>query len=128
MFQAEARRCKEILDNVNLNKKDKHFCVFDEIYSGTNPEEAVISATSFLKYLVKNKNVSCLITTHFIKVCKNLKDDINFANFNMLSVTDGNNNLNYKYEIVKGISNVKGGIHVLRKLNYPKEIMNSLVN
>ena len=128
LFQAEARRCKEILDIINLNKKDKHFCVFDEIYSGTNPEEAVTSATSFLKYLVKNKNVSCLITTHFIKVCKKLNDDVNFANFNMKTTTDVNKSLTYKYELTKGISNVKGGIHVLRKLNYPIEIMNSLVN
>jgi hypothetical protein len=128
LFQAEARRCKEIIDIIDFNKEDKHFCVFDEIYSGTNPEEAVVSATSFLKYLVKNKNVSCLITTHFIKICKNLKNDTNFANFNMDSIVDNNKNLTHKYKIVKGISNIKGGIQVLRKLNYPKEIMNSLVN
>ena len=128
LFQAEARRCKEIIDIISLNKNDTHFCVFDEIYSGTNPEEAVISATSFLKYLVKNKNVSCLITTHFIKVCKKLNNDINFTNFKMNTTIDNNKNLTYKYEISKGISDIKGGIHVLRKLNYPKEIMNSLVN
>ena len=127
LFQAEARRCKEIIDIINSNKSDKHFCVFDEIYSGTNPEEAVVSATSFLKYLVKNKNISCLITTHFIKICKKLKSDVNFENFNMSSVIDTNKNLTYKYKIVKGISNIKGGIQVLRKLNYPKEIMNSLI-
>ena len=118
---------EEIIDIINSNKSDKHFCVFDEIYSGTNPEEAVVSATSFLKYLVKNKNISCLITTHFIKICKKLKSDVNFENFNMSSVIDTNKNLTYKYKIVKGISNIKGGIQVLRKLNYPKEIMNSLI-
>ena len=128
LFQAEARRCKEILDIINLNKDEKHFCVFDEIYSGTNPEEAIVSATSFLKYLVKNKNVSCVITTHFIKVCKKLKNNNDFANYNMFSIVDANKNLIYKYKIVKGISNIKGGIQVLRNLNYPKEIMNSLVN
>ena len=37
------------------------------------------------------------------------------------------NTRTYKYKIVKGISNIKGGIQVLRKLNYPKEIMNSLI-
>ena len=45
----------------------------------------------------------------------------------MSSVIDTNKNLTYKYKIVKGISNIKGGIQVLRKLNYPKEIMNSLI-
>ena len=42
LFQSEARRCKEILDIIDNNKKDSHLCVFDELYSGTNPEEAVI--------------------------------------------------------------------------------------
>jgi energy-coupling factor transporter ATP-binding protein EcfA2 len=50
LFQAEARRCKEILDQVmdikDKNKKQRHFCVFDELYSGTNPYEAIFSGDS----------------------------------------------------------------------------------
>ena len=57
LFQAEARRCKEILDIIQSKKKERHFCVFDELYSGTNPDEAVISATAFMKYMIKNKNL-----------------------------------------------------------------------
>jgi DNA mismatch repair ATPase MutS len=68
LFQAEARRCKEIIDSINTYDDDTHFCVFDELYSGTNPEEAELSATAFMKYLTKRKKVSCLLTTHFIKV------------------------------------------------------------
>jgi energy-coupling factor transporter ATP-binding protein EcfA2 len=37
LFQAEARRCKEILDIIIENKKDSHFCAFDELYSVTIP-------------------------------------------------------------------------------------------
>ena len=49
LFQAEARRCKEILDSLTNNSdKERHFCIFDEIYSGTNPSEAIASAYSFL--------------------------------------------------------------------------------
>jgi DNA mismatch repair ATPase MutS len=47
LFQAEARRCKEIVDCLlENNNKDRHFCIFDELYSGTNPSEAVASACS----------------------------------------------------------------------------------
>ena len=63
LFQAEARRCKEILDVISDNKTDTHFCAFDEIYSGTNPDEAQTSAASFMLYLQKYKNVSTLLTT-----------------------------------------------------------------
>jgi DNA mismatch repair ATPase MutS len=61
LFQAEARRCKDILDCIKENDDETHICAFDELYSGTNPDEAVTSATAFMNYLVKNNNVSCLL-------------------------------------------------------------------
>jgi hypothetical protein len=124
LFQAEARRCKEILDIVCINNKETHFCIFDELYSGTNPEEAISSATAFMKYLIKNKNVSCLLTTHFVKVCKILHKNKDIINCCMIT-KHINNKLNYTYKLDKGISNVKGGINVLTDLNYPSEIINN---
>jgi len=126
LFQAEARRCKEILDIVDINKKDSHFCVFDELYSGTNPEEAVTSATAFMEYLIKNKTVSCLLTTHFVKVCKNLKKNKQILNCHM-DTTKTNNKINYTYNLKDGISEVKGGINVLCDMNYPKEIIENTI-
>jgi DNA mismatch repair ATPase MutS len=64
LFQAEARRCKEILDNIQENPKEEHFCVFDELYSGTNPDEAEKSATAFMKYLI---NIEIIIQTFALK-------------------------------------------------------------
>ena len=122
LFQAEARRCKEILDAISVNKMDTHFCAFDELYSGTNPEEAEQSATSFMKYITKSKNVSCVLTTHFIKVCKKLQKSKNIINYKMLTEKE-NNNLIYKYTLTEGISDIKGGMIVLQQMNYPKEII-----
>ena len=124
LFQAEARRCKEIIDIVNNNKQSNHFCVFDELYSGTNPEEAETSSTSFLRYLTKNKNVTTQLTTHFIKVCENLQDVNNVQNFH-LQTQNINNSLVFNYKLKKGISTVKGGIDILQKMNYPKEILDN---
>ena len=126
LFQAEARRCKEILDIVDKNKYERHFCVFDEIYSGTNPDEAIVSAVSFMEYLIKNKNVSCLLTTHFIKVCKKLKKNKNILNLYM-DATKNNNKIHYTYSMKEGISDVKGGINVLCDMNYPKEIIDNTI-
>jgi hypothetical protein len=122
LFQAEARRCKEILDIISLNKKDEHFCAFDELYSGTNPEEAEQSAIAFMKYITKHKNVSCLLTTHFIKVCKKLEKTKTIINYKMVSEKI-ENEIIYKYILEKGISNIKGGIVVLKQMNYPQEIL-----
>jgi hypothetical protein len=127
LFQAEARRCKEILDIISDRKNESHFCVFDELYSGTNPEEAEISATAFMSYLTKRKNVSCLLTTHFVKVCKSLEKDKNIMNCHM-SAEKINHRLKYQYILKQGISEVKGGINILTEMNYPKEIINKTIS
>ncbi len=122
LFQAEARRCKEILDLIDTNRTDEHFCAFDELYSGTNPEEAEQSATAFMKYITKRKNVSCMLTTHFIKVCRRLEKSKTITNYKMMTESEGDK-LTYKYILTEGISNIKGGIIVLKEMNYPKEII-----
>jgi hypothetical protein len=127
LFQAEARRCKEILDVIDNNKDETHFCAFDEIYSGTNPDEAQLSAIAFMKYITKNTNVFCILTTHFIKICKKLEKTKMIKNYKMKS-DNCNNSLIYKYILEEGISNIKGGISVLQQMNYPIEIINNTIN
>ena len=122
LFQAEARRCKDIIDIINNNKQDDHFCVFDELYSGTNPEEAIKSATAFMEYLVKNKNITSILTTHFIKVCKKLKKNKNIVNCMMESYKTENKMI-YTYLLKSGISSIKGGCNILHDMEYPEEIL-----
>jgi hypothetical protein len=126
LFQSEARRCKEILDIVDNNKKESHLCVFDELYSGTNPEEAIIGSTAFMEYLVKNKYVTSMLTTHFIDVCEKLKNNKNLINYHM-DVTKKNNKITYNYLFKEGISKIKGGLNVLYDMNYPKEIIENTI-
>jgi len=127
LFQSEARRCKDILDVVYENKDERHFCVFDELYSGTNPDEAIRSGTAFLNYLVKYSNVNCILTTHFTQMCKDLETNERIENCHMLTQlkTDAGleDDFNYTYKLEKGISTICGGIKVLRDLNYPIEIL-----
>jgi hypothetical protein len=56
----------------NCDKTDTHFCAFDELYSGTNPDEAVMSAYAFITYLMKYKRVHYILTTHFIDFCNKI--------------------------------------------------------
>ena len=148
LFQSEARRCKTILtkieepqEMINNNdntdntgnvkiKKVRHFCVFDELYSGTNPYEAIGSAYSFLKYLNKYDNVTFMLTTHFLELCKRLDGEDKILNCNM-KIEINNNNIDhdhdqdfiYTYKLQNGISDIKGGIKVLKDLAYPNEII-----
>jgi DNA mismatch repair ATPase MutS len=124
LFQAEARRCKDIIDSVSVLEKSNHFCVFDEIFSGTNPYEAVSAATAFLEHLNNLPNVSYMITTHFLGVCKSLSCDDGVKNVCM-DVHRSGTNFTYTYKIKSGISDVRGGLKVLIDLNYPESIISS---
>jgi len=123
LFQAEARRCKEIIDVIHMYPLENHFCVFDELYSGTNPDEAIASAGAFMNYLAKFKGVNCLLTTHFFDLCTHLGKNESFCNFHMETKKDVNKKFDYTYLLKKGISNVRGGVKVLEDMEYPEEII-----
>jgi len=127
LFQAEARRCKEILDSVK-NSKDRHFCIFDEIYSGTNPYEAISGAYAYLLYLSKYKNFKFMLTTHYVSLCDKVKKVKNIMNCHMNIDIDENKEFMYTYKLKKGISSVKGGIKVFKDLDYPAELINKMQN
>jgi hypothetical protein len=131
LFQAEARRCKDILTAIEtMPLTTRHFCVFDELYSGTNPYEAISSAHSFLNYLNKYNNVTFMLTTHYLELCRQLDTTERIENYNMKIISDQQDypNFKYTYKMIKGISTIKGGIKVLIDLNYPKEIIENTYN
>lgn len=125
LFQAESRRCKEILDSLEKENDKRHFCIFDELYSGTNPYEAVASAYGYIGYLSCMKNVDLMLTTHYISLCNNLKTNKKIKNYKMKVKVEEDYNVKYLYKLEKGISKIKGGIKVLHDLEYPKTIIDN---
>jgi hypothetical protein len=126
LFQAESRRCKDIIDTILKYKESpyRHFCIFDELYSGTNPEEAAKAGYAFLQYLHTFKNTNYLLTTHYVSICKKYKNSQHTQNYKMEVVVDNNGNFEYTYKLKKGISKLKGGLRVLKDMDYPSEIIN----
>ena len=122
LFQAEARRCGKILQLIEDHPGKKHFCIFDELYSGTNPFEAIASAYSYLNYLKRKPQVSFMLPTHFIRLCNLFLKKNRIKNYNM-ETTIAKNIPTYSYKLMPGISKIKGGICVLRNLGYPEEIL-----
>lgn len=123
LFQAESRRCKEILDCMSENPDKRHFCIFDELYSGTNPYEAVAAAYGYIDYVSQHSNVDLMLTTHYIELCKLLADHDHIRNMHMDTVMNAAFDLTYLYKVVPGISSIKGGVKVLNDLEYPREIV-----
>ena len=113
LFQAEARRCKTILDSIKKNNNnERHFCIFDELYSGTNPDDAVSAAFKYLTYISK-LNCNFIITTHYKELCKKLLPSKNILNKQMI-----------QYKVEKGISESTNGLSILDELKYPTELLN----
>ena len=63
-----------------------------------------------------------MLTTHYIQLCKFLKKHRNIDNFNM-ETSIIKNTPKYSYKLIKGASKIKGGIVVLKQLNYPNKII-----
>jgi hypothetical protein len=121
LFQAESRRCKEILTCMLEHPTDRHFCIFDELYSGTNPYEAIASAYGYIDFISKKPNVDLILTTHYIELCELLAKHERIMNLHMSTSSEGL----YLYKIADGISTIKGGLKVLHDLDYPVEILDN---
>lgn len=127
LFQSECKKCKDIMNIVIENSKNEnHLCIFDELFSGTNPEEAINCGYGFLLYFTNFKNSRFLLTTHFNDLCSKLNniDSINIRK--MFSYYDTNNILKHTYKIKDGINEIKGGVEVLKQMDYPKEIIDAI--
>lgn len=128
LFQAESRRCKDILDNID-HDKGRHFCIFDELYSGTNPKEATKAAYAFLEYMRQYKHVDIFLTTHYVSICdkweKTRKERRQIQNYKM--IVDEETHVP-TYKITKGISYIEGAIHILKEMQYPEEIINNMIS
>ena len=120
LFQAEARRCKDILECIHDHQDKQHLCIFDEIYSGTNPNDAVLCANLYLKGMNHYKStVDYALTTHYIQLCENFDKDTLVKNLKM-NVEVNEDDIRYLYTIVPGISYIHGGKHILKNMNYPE--------
>lgn len=130
LFQAESRRCKEIIDVIlDSDSGSRHFSILDELYSGTNPIEATKSAYSFLLYLSKFENVDFILTTHYVDICQRLvKASARIANWKMDANMDDIGDIEYKYTISEGISTIQGAVKVLRDMEYPEEIISNILD
>ena len=128
LFQSESRKCKDILDSIRKDGADSHhFCLFDELYSGTNPAEAVKCGFAYLCHLSDNENIHYVLTTHYNDLCEKLREKRGLTTYRMMvNVPKGEREtgaLEYTYRIEEGVNEVDGGVEVLRQMEYPTEIL-----
>lgn len=131
LFEAETRRCKEILTKIEESEATQnHLCIFDELFSGTNPTDAIHSAFSFLKYVCEHHtNVDFALTTHYTDVCEKIDEAGSMKRWmknRKMNVLEKDGNLVMTYRMVEGISKIQGAVHILENMGFPKEIVDSV--
>lgn len=132
LFAAELKRAKSLIDTVSeLKPGEFSFSLFDEVFNGTNPEEAiqgsayiaaVLAKTDALRKNSNSANNITLIATHFGLLTKleTIMENV-YTNYrvNVTKMPDGS--LDYPFTWEKGISKHKVALDLmkLQKLNDP---------
>ena len=123
LFQAEARRCKDILD-ILKTQPGPHLCLFDELYSGTNPVEAAGATSAYLAHVADcYKDTRFLLTTHLVSVCTDLADRSSSMKMDGEILED---KFIPSYLCSPGVSTIRSGYLVLKDLGYPDDVIQRL--
>jgi hypothetical protein len=138
LFQNEAKRMLDIITKIEKTRDDKlpMFFVFDELFSGTNPTEATSCGIACLTEILSHSNVKILLTTHYDGICKHFKDKQFSSQIynkqmacryvkNKEKSISSKSKIKYDYLIKDGISNIHGGLTVLREMGFNNTILNN---
>jgi DNA mismatch repair ATPase MutS len=112
LFQAELNRLINVYKQIKNNKNKFSLLVVDELFSSTNPKEAISASFSICKNLSNFKNSINIVTTHYDYLTKLNK--YNWINYYFQgSVID--NNISYDYKIKEGKCNSHIALKILEK-------------
>jgi DNA mismatch repair ATPase MutS len=111
-FYNEVQRIKSTI--VKVNDKRKWLILIDELFKGTNVEDAMKCSTVVIEGLIKIRRSLFILSTHLYEISENLKGypNIDFKYFET-SVT--NDKLIFNYHLKEGVSNDRLGYLILKK-------------
>lgn len=111
-FFNEVQRIKNTIEKINNGKK--WLVLIDELFKGTNVQDAMKCSLAVIKGLIKIKNSLFILSTHLYEIGEELKDypNISFRYFET-NVTD--DQLEFSYQLKEGISNDRIGYVILKR-------------
>lgn len=115
LFRASAIRAGQLLDKIEAAKEGEFvFAAFDELFSGTSPEEGEAAAYSVVKGIGQSPYVISLVATHFPLLTSLASESNTFANYKISINFYPDGRVEYPYLLEPGISNQHVALHVLR--------------
>jgi DNA mismatch repair ATPase MutS len=111
-FYNEVQRIKATISKVN--DKRKWLILIDELFKGTNVQDAMKCSTTVIEGLLKIKNSLFILSTHLYEIGEDLKKHPNIS-FNYFETNTQNGQLSFNYQLRDGISNDRLGYLILER-------------
>lgn len=111
-FFNEVQRIKNTIEKITDGKK--WLVLIDELFKGTNVEDAMKCSLTVIKGLIKIKNSLFILSTHLYEIGEELKDYPNIS-FRYFETNVNNDQLEFSYQLKEGISNDRIGYVILKR-------------
>lgn len=111
-FFNEVQRIKNTIETVN--KGNKWLILIDELFKGTNQEDAIRCSTAVMEGLSRRKNSLFILSTHLYEIGGTLRQYSNIQ-FRYFETSVAAGELQFSYQLKPGISNDRLGYLILQK-------------
>jgi DNA mismatch repair ATPase MutS len=111
-FYNEVQRIKNTIQKINNGKK--WLVLIDELFKGTNMQDAMKCSSTVIKGLIKIKSSLFILSTHLYEIGDELKAFPNIT-FKYFETNIKDDQLEFTYQLKEGISNDRLGYVILKR-------------
>ncbi len=111
-FFNEVQRIKNTIEKINNGKK--WLVLIDELFKGTNVQDAMKCSLTVIKGLIKIKNSLFILSTHLYEIGEELKSYSNIS-FRYFETHLKDEQLEFSYRLKEGISDDRIGYLILKR-------------
>ena len=111
-FFNEVQRIKNTIYKINDGRK--WLVLIDELFKGTNVQDAMKCSLTVIKGLIKIQNSLFILSTHLYEIGEELRQYPNIS-FKYFETTVTEDQLSFSYQLKEGISNDRIGYVILRR-------------
>lgn len=111
-FFNEVQRIRHTIEKINDGKK--WLVLIDELFKGTNVQDAMKCSLTVVRGLIKIKNSLFILSTHLYEIGDQLKDNPNIT-FRYFETNVKDDQLEFSYQLKDGISNDRLGYLILKR-------------
>ncbi|MBC7652690.1 MAG: DNA mismatch repair protein MutS [Deinococcales bacterium] len=111
-FFNEVQRIKNTIEKISDG--NSWLILIDELFKGTNVQDAMKCSTTVIEGLHKMKNAVFILSTHLYEIGEQLQQYPNI-DFRFFETSIADNELVFSYQLKKGISNDRLGYLILKK-------------